>query len=228
MPRLPGPGRDVQGLHTLTALSTGKVSAARLTRGAGEVVWRQPNHRIVQPLSGLDGRRVTVDGGRVKEFRWQGELGFYPAGTETRTVAGAATSFHLVWTPDPETAGRLERLNPFEDRLIAVCAEAIARELDSDAPDRLLLESLTNAIVVKMMRHFVPASEVETPRKSGLSRDRLSRLVEYVDAHLGDDLTLDALAAIAWTVGFESQAAFTTRFRQEVGQPPSSLRRDRH
>ncbi len=31
---------------------------------------------------------------------------------------------------------------------------------------------------------------------------------------------------IAWLVGFGSQAAFTTRFRQEFGQSPARLRRE--
>jgi AraC family transcriptional regulator len=271
MPLSSRPIRD--GLHTISSLATGTLSAATFTRGDGEVVWRHPQHRMVLPLSGLDGRLVTVqfEGGRTKEFAWHGQLGFYPAGTQTRTVAGAAKSLHLQWRPDPETAGRLEPLNPFEDRLIALCAQAIGRELDGGASDRLFVESLGNAIIIKLMRNFLPSSAIETPQTSGLSRERLRRLVEYVDAHLGDELTLDALAAvaclspyhlsrsfrramgiglhryvvqrrierakrlvletdlsmaaIAWTVGFESQAAFTKRFRQEVGQPPSHLRR---
>jgi AraC-like DNA-binding protein len=273
VPQLAGPARDVPGLHTIDSLTAGAISVSKFTRGDGEVVWRHPQHRIVLPLTGVDARQVTVqfEGGKVKNFVWHDAVGFYPAGTQTRIVTTAATSLQLLWTPDPKTAGRLEPLLPFDDPLIATCSHAIARELDSGTPDQLFVESLGQAIVIKLMRHFSPAAAVEAPHTSGLSRERLRRLVEYVDAHLGDELTLDALAAvaclspyhlsrsfrramgvglhryvvqrrierarrlvletdlsmaaIAWTVGFESQAAFTKRFRHEIGQTPSHLRR---
>jgi AraC-like DNA-binding protein len=273
MPQLFGSARETPGLRTIGTLTAGAISVSKVARGDGEVVWRHPQHRVVLPLTGADVRRVTVqyDGGRAKEFVWHNGLGFYPAGTHARIVTTAATALQLLWAPDRETAGCLEPLLPFEDPLIATAAHAIARELDSGTPDRLFVESLGNALVIKLMRRFASPATVETPHPSGLSRERLRRLVEYIDAHLGDDLTLDALAAvaclspfhlsrsfrramgtglhryvvqrridrarrlvletdlpmaqIAWTVGFESQAAFTKRFRHEIGQAPSHLRR---
>ncbi len=262
---------QVPNLKTLASVSAARISASKFSRD-GEVVWRQPQNRIVLPLSGLHGRPVTVqfDGGRTKEFLWHGQLGFYPAGAETRTVAGISTSLHLLWTPDAETAGLLEPLNPFEDDLISMWATAIASELDSEAPDRLFVESLGNAAILRLKRIFSDKAGA-TPRSSGMSRERLRRVTEYIDAHLGDDLTLDVLADIAclsahhlsrsfhrtvgvrlhryvlqrrierakqliletelsmaeigWMVGFGSQAAFTKRFHQEVGQSPARLRR---
>jgi AraC-like DNA-binding protein len=52
-------------------------------------------------------------------------------------------------------------------------------------------------------------------------RRRIERAKELV---LNTDLSL---AEIAWTVGFDGQASFTTRFQQEVGIPPGRLRADR-
>lgn len=273
MPQLSGWVRDVPDLRTIGTLTAGAVVVSKVMRGDGETVWRHPHNRLVLPLTGADSRPVTVqyEGGRTKEFVWHNGLGFYPAGMQARIVTTEATAFQLLWAPDRETAGRLEPLLPFEDPLIAAATHALAGELDSDTPDRLFVESLGNAVVTKLGRHFASSASVELPHSSGLSRERLRRLVEYVDAHLGDELTLDALAAvaclspfhlsrsfrramgvglhryvvqrrierarrlvvetdlpmaqIAWTVGFESQAAFTKRFRQEIGQAPTHLRR---
>src|SRR5882672_323787 len=199
MPHLSEPVGEVPGLRTIAGLATRAVVASKVARGDGEIVWRHARNRIVLPLTGADSRQVTVqlDGGRTREFVWHDGVGFYPAGIQARIVTTAATSLQLLWTPDPETTARLEPLLPFEDPLIARAGHAIAGELDSGVPDRLFVESLGNAIVIKMLRHFLPSSVVEAPHKSGLSRERLRRLVDYVDAHLGDDLTLDALAAIA-------------------------------
>ena len=199
MPQLCRPVRHVSGLHTIGAVTTGTISVEKFARGDGEVVWSHPQHRVVLPLTGAAARKVTVqfEGGRPKDFVWHHALGFYPAGTRTRIATTAATSLHLLWTPDPATSAKLDPLLPFEDPLIAANAHAIAHELDSAAPDRLFIESLGNAIVIKLMRHFSTADEIRAPRGSGLSRERLRRITDYVDAHLGEELSLDAIALVA-------------------------------
>lgn len=160
---------------------------------------------------------------------------------------------------------------PFHDSFIAMNARAIACELEEESPDPLFIESLGHAILIRYLRQFSSHS-VEVARLSGLSRERLRRVLDYIEAHLAYTLTLDALAGVAClspfhlsrsfrramgvglhryvvqrridrakqlvldsdlaiaeiaaAVGFESAAAFSTRFRQFVGQSPSSLRRN--
>lgn len=191
--------RSIPGLRTMSAMTAGAISVETFTRGDGEVVWHHPQHRLVLPLTGADARKVTVrfEDGRPSDFVWRDALGFYPAGTRARIYTTSAKSLQLLWTPDPATAGRLAPLLPFEDALIGPCARAVAREVESGFPDRLFVESLGNSIVIKLMRHFATANVVEAPRHSGLSRERLRRVTEYIDAHLGEELTLDAIAAVA-------------------------------
>ena len=71
-----------------------------------------PQHRVVLPRTGAAARKVTVqfEGGRPKDFVWHHALGFYPAGTRTRIATTAATSLHLLWTPDPATSAKLDPL----------------------------------------------------------------------------------------------------------------------
>ena len=160
----------------------------------------------------------------------------------------------------------------FDHPFIQPGLHAIACEIVRDAPDRLLVESIGRAILITLMRHF-GGTRIEVPRAHGLSRERMRRVVDYVESHLGEDLTLDTLAGvaclsphhlsrsfhratglglhryvvqrrierakdlvlesklpmaeIAWMVGFGSQAAFTKRFHEEVGESPARLRRAR-
>ncbi len=265
-------GPAISGLHPIASLSAGAFLAQKFTRGGGEIEWRQPHHRIVLPLTDADDRTLTVqfEGGRTRDFIWHSSFAFVPAGTQTRVVTSAATALQIMWAPDRETAGSLEPLVPFEHPFIQPSLHAIAREIVCGTPDRLLVETVGTAILIQLMRHF-SGKGIELSRPHGLSRERLRRIVDYVESHLGEYLTLDTLAGIAclsphhlsrsfhratgvglhryvvqrrierakhlvlqselsmaeiaWTVGFGSQAAFTKRFHQEVGQSPARLRR---
>ena len=254
-------------------LATRSVAAQKFSRPAGEVVWRHPLNRLVLPPPRTKPLPITaqIEGGRTEEFLWNDKFGFCPGGVQARFVSAAATTVQLMWAPDADTAGKLEPLLPFHDPFVEMNARAIGHELESAAPDALFIESLGHAIVTKILRRFVTQAVVEAPQHSGLSRERLRRVRDYIDAHLSDDLTLDAIAEvaclspyhlsrsfrratgiglhryvtycridkakdlvlntdlpvalIAMNVGFESPAAFATRFRQIIGQSPSSLRR---
>ena len=205
-------------------------------------------------------------------------IGFYPADSKTRIVTSSAKSLQILWQRDSScwntldsiahTTDNLDPLLPFRDPLIATNARAIAEEIESGTPDRLLIEGLATAIAIKIRRHF--QNDAVTTDNASLSRQRLRRIAEYVEAHLGDHLTLDELANvaslsphhlsrsfkhatgiglhryvvlrriarakellqtdlslvdIAFAVGFETQAAFSTRFRRETGIPPLQFRR---
>jgi AraC family transcriptional regulator len=220
----------------------------------------------------VESRPLTVqfEGGRTREFVWHSSFAFVPAGTQTRVATSAATAVQMMWSPDPETAGGLEPLVPFEHPFIQPSLHAIAREIVSGTADGLFVETIGKAIQIELMRHF-GGKALELPRTHGMSRERLRRIVDYIESHLGEVLTLDTLAGIAclsphhlsrsfrratgvglhryvvqrrierakhlvleselsmaeiaWMVGFGSQAAFTRRFHQEVGQSPARLRR---
>jgi len=264
----------ISGVHPIASLSAGSFLVQKYTRGAGEIEWRHPHHRIVLPLMDTQTRPMTVqfEGGPARQFFWKSSFGFVPAGTQTRVATSAATALQILWSPDRETAGSLEPLVPFDHPFIQPGLHAIACEIVRDAPDRLLVESIGRAILITLMRHF-GGTRIEVPRAHGLSRERMRRVVDYVESHLGEDLTLDTLAGvaclsphhlsrsfhratglglhryvvqrrierakdlvlesklpmaeIAWMVGFGSQAAFTKRFHEEVGESPARLRRAR-
>jgi AraC-like DNA-binding protein len=224
------------------------------------------------------GATVEVEAGEAAEFQWNDLIGFYPAGSNARIVANCARSLQVLWQRDSlcwnvleqvtRSARNTHSLEPFRDSLIAINGKFIADELEGGAPDSLLIEGLTTAIAVKIERHF---SEDSVRVDAGfLSHQRVRRITEFVEAHLGDQVTLDAvakvaclspyhlsrsfkhatgiglhryvvlrriarakefmlrtklpLAEIAMAVGFETQAAFSTRFRRETGVTPMRFR----
>jgi len=270
----------IPGFRVLSSWSSGGMSASVFLRGDGEAIWQHDHHRLVVPLTGMDQRNVTIqtESGRTRQFQWNDSVGFYPADSKTRIITSPAKTLQVLWRRDSpcwnavgDAARRTsdpDPLLPFRDPLIAMNGRAIAEEIEAATPDRLFIEGLATAIAVKIQRHF--SSGVAVPDATGLSRQRLRRIAEYVEAHLGDNLSLDEIASVAClspyhlsrsfkhatgtglhryvvlrriakakelmlqtdlpladiasAVGFETQAAFATRFRLETGLPPLRFR----
>src|SRR6516162_1795812 len=99
---------------------------------------------------------------------------------------------------DPE--GRHSGLR---SREFAPCRSSSAASKD----DRLLVESLATAMCVRLARHFV--GRLQLPTSGGLSPERLQRVRDYVEAHLGEDLSLTVLAEIACLSPYHFSRSFT-------------------
>lgn len=104
------------------------------------------------------------------------------------------------------------------DPLLEQLALAIICALDNGAPDdRLYIETVAQMIAVHLARTHATCSR---PRRiaaaDGLSGQKLKRLVEYIDAHLGGDLSLEAMAAEV-----ELSGNYLARvFKDALGLPP--------
>ena len=57
--------------------------------------------------------------------------------------------------------------------------------------DQILVDALSTALAVRMVRRFVDPSKITLEPSNGLSRERLQRVCDYIEAHLDDRLTLD-------------------------------------
>jgi AraC family transcriptional regulator len=85
----------------------------------------------------------------------------------------------------------------------------LAQEIEGGFADRILAESLGTALCVRLARHFV--GHLRLPVSGGLSRERLQRVRDYVEAHLEDDLSLTILADIACLAPITSAARSSKR-----------------
>lgn len=105
------------------------------------------------------------------------------------------------------------------DPLLEQLALAIVTALRSgEAEDRLYIETMAQMIAVHLARtHSTRSRPAErSVPLDGLCRRRLRRLVEYIDAHICEDLSLEAMAAEVDMSPFYLSKVF----KSAVGQSP--------
>ncbi|MBD2079930.1 AraC family transcriptional regulator [Leptolyngbya sp. FACHB-17] len=81
---------------------------------------------------------------------------------------------------------------------------------------RLYAESLSNALIVHLLQHYSAQRPSIRDYTNGLSQSRLRCVVDYIQAHLDQDLSLGELAAIAKM----SPRYFLQLFKQSTGVTP--------
>jgi AraC family transcriptional regulator len=204
----------------------GQVSAAVFRRGSGGGVWRSPWHRLVLSPALVGPVALSLDGGPAHRFTAQpGTLAFCPAGTEARAAHGPGRMIQVLQDPllyrglVPEIGGgapaSLAPLIDFTDPLIAQIARSLASEVEHGAADRLLVDGLSTALAVRIARRFASWRPPD-PDARGLSRERLRRVLDHIEAHLGGELALADLAAVACLSPFH----FSRCFKRAVGVGP--------
>ncbi len=104
------------------------------------------------------------------------------------------------------------------DPLLEQLALAIVAALrDGTTEDRLYVESIAQLIAVHLARsHSARARPRRPPPSDGLSQARIRRLLDYIEQHLGEDLTLEAMAAEVDL----SPLYLSRAFRAAVGESP--------
>ncbi|MBV9202604.1 MAG: helix-turn-helix transcriptional regulator [Alphaproteobacteria bacterium] len=105
---------------------------------------------------------------------------------------------------------------PISDALVSQMASTLAQEMECRFFDDILVDALNTALAVRMIRHLVDPSKIAPALSNGLSRERLQRVREYIDAHLDDRLKLADLAGVACL----SPCHFSRSFKQAVGVSP--------
>ncbi|MFZ6654681.1 helix-turn-helix domain-containing protein [Undibacterium sp. TJN19] len=160
--------------------------------------------------------------------RIHGQFCVVPAGSSTRwTLSQPATSLLLRLTPSllqdsAEAMGlgsQSAELNPSihirDPQIERIGWMMQAEEHDQHPGGRLFADSLASALATRLLtvqsRQQVPSSR---PGRE-LPGWRLRHVIDYIDAHLDQDLTLAELAVVA---GF-SLSHFKSLFRQAAGMP---------
>lgn len=80
----------------------------------------------------------------------------------------------------------------------------------------LYVDSLITTLSAHLLRHYCVQKLSQGMVSGGLPKSKLRQVLEYIDAHLYQDLTLTELAAIAQI----SPNYFATQFKQSTGQSP--------
>ena len=127
---------------------------------------------------------------------------------------------------DPDTVG-LHYEGGFRDPLIEQIARAIHGEMIDPAPGgKMLVETLATALGVHVLRHhssLEPASISLPAARGALDPRRLRRVTDFIETHLDEGLTIEALANEACLSPFH----FARAFKAATGTVPHRYLTDR-
>ncbi|MBE9166413.1 helix-turn-helix transcriptional regulator [Pleurocapsales cyanobacterium LEGE 06147] len=103
------------------------------------------------------------------------------------------------------------------DPLIQQIGLALKAELEIDGlSDRLYGESMANALAVHLLRHYSTRKQDIRVYSGRLANHKLQQAIDYIQAHLTEDISLKAIAA---ELGM-SQYHFARLFKQSTGYSP--------
>ena len=83
----------------------------------------------------------------------------------------------------------IEPQDAFSDPLISQIGATIAHEINGGFVNGILADALNTALAVQVARRFADQSALTLEPSNGLSRERLKRVRDYIEAHLDDRLT---------------------------------------
>jgi AraC family transcriptional regulator len=121
--------------------------------------------------------------------------------------------------PEAELAGDAELIDQWgiEDRRIEYILRALDADLEAGFPaGGLFGESLLNALAVHLQHYYGVKPIPDLKPRNGLPKTRLNRVIEFVEEHLDQDITL---AALAETAGMGPHY-FSELFKQSLGISP--------
>jgi AraC family transcriptional regulator len=214
------------GIYVESTRSWRSIAAGVVRRTVGTVTWRSDHYRVAVGLTTHEGV-AYVDSGSAQAAQFSpGEVSFTPPGVSIRTIFPAVRSIYILQSPETYDAicselvlgGTIhfETRFPINDPLVSQIVSTITYETEKDFLDHTLVEALNTALAVKMVRHFIGPSKIAPPLSNRLSRGRMQRVRDYIDAHLDDRLTLADLAGVACLSPYH----FSRSFKLALGINP--------
>lgn len=170
----------------------------------------------------------SLNGKRQTEETCCGEITIIPAQIAHQLRWKTPGDFTLVML-DPAHIHRIAQLSlnveNFElkpqiatlDPLIYQLVQALKSELEfGGIGGQLMVESLTTTLAIHLLRRY-SRRKLNIPEfTGGLSRAQARYVVDFIEEHLGQDLSLDTMAHLVQL----SPHYFASLFKQSVGQAP--------
>ena len=216
------------------------LSAELRSHSDGVIAWKntQPDTEICVDICG-NGSVITRQGGGIvdRTVAERGTIWLSPAGLQEDfiDISDRVPGILHIYLPSshfsPDSLGfdcldldksviaSLRYESGFQDPLLAEIAYAIGSELQTQtSAGRLLVETLASSLAARLVQNHVSSPAQVLPRitQEGLDRRRLSRVLDYIEANLESDLTVDHLASIACLSRFH----FARAFKAGIGQAP--------
>lgn len=187
---------------------------------------------LVYILSGQAKVRRTGDGQTQEGLARPGTSWLVPAGThETLLELDGSTECLLIFLPeklledsaladygmDPGRT-RLAYAGGFTDSTLAQIGAALHGLLGRDAQpiDRIFADGLRTALAAHLIGNYTVDRWRPSARAPSLDAKRLQRVLDFMEARLADDISLDDLAREACLSPYH----FSRLFHEATGQPP--------
>jgi AraC family transcriptional regulator len=186
------------------------------------------HHYVVQHLGGakqVDRRR---GGSSISTIVEVGTLTFVPAGTEFKWHTRGPIEFaHLYISPTlmARTALRFDRVNELSlvdavgcrAPLLEAIYAAMRQELYSQrAASPIYLDTLLETFLIKLLLDHSTASLRHVRSRETLPSFQVRRILDFIEAHLDQALTLNDLVDVAGGSPFH----FSRAFKNSVGESP--------
>ncbi len=192
-------GEREQTTHTLFLYEGEPVRAAWRVGGHRFGAWARPGHLWIVPRS------------IPHTSSFQG-----PHGGVILSIGTSQLDSHLGPVMH---GGRIELapvFNAEDDQMEHLLHALVAVARDGSGADPLMGELLVNAACIRLAKRYAVSKLNKAPRRGGLPQARLRRVLEYIDANVGRNITLAELACVASM----SLYYFAVLFRQSTGVSP--------
>ncbi|MBW4689018.1 MAG: AraC family transcriptional regulator [Komarekiella atlantica HA4396-MV6] len=159
------------------------------------------------------GNLILTPAGQPTEWTWDSEVDVLHLLLEPELINKVVTEVFEV------NSVQIEILNSFAtpDPRIQQIGQLLLAELESEQlGNRFYGESLANALAVHLIRSYCTVKPVVRYNSSGLPKSKLKRVVEYIQDHLEQDLSLNEIAAEVNLSVYH----FTRLFKQSMGLAP--------
>jgi AraC family transcriptional regulator len=158
-----------------------------------------------------DGEAIVNPAGLFAAPRWSAEVELL--------LLAVHPGFAQRIAEDMGHRGNLELVPHFHFRdelLKQLACNLIAEFEQASPPDRIYSESLAHTLVAHLVRKYSVSRIGRHEGKHGLPQRRLARVIDYIEAHLGEDLSLKHIAEVAEL----SPSHFLTLFKRSTGLAP--------
>ncbi|MCY4504207.1 MAG: AraC family transcriptional regulator [Alphaproteobacteria bacterium] len=228
-------------LGTSAGLGWKGLLAERWTHSEGDLGEVEPRDmEVIVQLRGRLHVRRRGDGRLEHRDSGPGSVWLCPAGVREDMIhlyGKVRESVHLYLPAMPLSATALSEIDAdlrnvavqykggFRDPLVERVARAVRAEMLDPAPGgKLLVETLAAALGVHILRQHANLEHSPLPSVRGaLDCRRLQRVVDFIEARLGEDLTIEALANEACLSPFH----FARAFKAATGTAPHRYLLDR-
>ncbi len=189
-----------------------------------------PDHWLSFPL-GQPGHLTYKRGDRLHKSTIQkGDTILVPAGQPSYWCwhEGGCSSLHICLKPEllkqVAEASEMDReqidlVNCFgqQDSQLQQIAMLLLSELRSNSiMGRLYVESLTQVLVIHLLRHYSESPSIVTVENKSLTRTELQQAIDYIHTHLDQDLSLVEIAEVINI----SPTYFASLFKRAIGISP--------